>query len=226
MWYWSHEEAWTKYNPDPETYFWNSSTDWGSVEKHDLGWLILSDRNTNMEEFIISGSMEKIVLDWDSGTVGFSACICKMELMLVRADGRQGSWHFEYSKTSGWCYSEFSVFLDFVLKCHVDWEIMQERGTNWNIALTSHGIPEGMLKTVNPFSSTLKAEHKYLRRKRLFSTVKSTFRSLWKTNFLKEHADTEVRNKRCGDWAFYWLERSVSDSREVCQDLFLSLVLR
>ena len=146
-------------------------TDWGSVEKHDLGWLILSDRNTNMEEFIISGSVEKIVLDWDSSSVGFSARICKTELMLVRADGRQESWHFEYSKTSGWCYSEFPVFLDFLLKCHVDWKIMQKRGTNWNITLTSHGIPEGMLKTVNPFSSTPKAEHKYLRRKRLYHEV-------------------------------------------------------
>lgn len=51
------------------------------------------------------------MLGLESNGVGLSSAICKMRLVLVRADGLQGSLHFKHAKLLDQSYLEFLLIV-------------------------------------------------------------------------------------------------------------------
>lgn len=137
--------------------FWNSSTGWGSIEKHDLALLFYSETRKHKYGGIYcleaEGSKEKSIFNWESNGIGLSSLICKMEQILVKVDGFQRSLDFKLSKILNWRYSEFLVLvpgLSTPRPLALGYNVRES--FIWKYHAHRLWIPEGTLKTVNPFS--------------------------------------------------------------------------
>lgn len=86
---WSHEEAWSKYNPDPQT-FCNNSTDWDSIK----AWLMMTSLYKGKHGY--GGINYPKTGEWHEEKTGLRNKLCRSKFPLVI----WASWLLEQSQRS------------------------------------------------------------------------------------------------------------------------------